>query len=521
MSSATAISRVTGFVRMWATALALGATGLMSAYSVANNIPNMIYELAAGGIIASLFVPTFVELATNEGDERAAQFASHLLALVVLVLGIVAVVGTIWPQPFIWTQTFRPSPAQAAIQSVGSVFFRFFAIQVVIYGAGMVVQALLNAKRQYLWPSLGPIFNNVVVVITMLVYAAMFKSNPTGAFVVLAVGTTLGVVAMFAVQIPSLLREGVRLRLHIDWSDPALRRMGLLSIPTVIYVATNLVGVSFRNSSAFAVSPKGPSILMYAWTFYQLPYGILAVSVATAVFTELADKAGRQEMEGFKAHFVQGFRATGVLILPLAALLFALAKPLVSLYRVGRFTAADVAPVVGVLRWWAVGLLFFATTMFLLRTFYSLQDTKTPMLVNLALTVVQIGLYVALSTGVGSWHGIGLNGLPIADSVFFLLMTIALAWILRGRIGTFDLRGMLGAFALMAVASLVGAGAAWAVAQLMAPIVGGVLGSLGQVVAGGIVGLGVALGLGRLFRVAEVDILSRLARRVLGAGRRA
>ena len=262
---------------------------------------------------------------------------------------------------------------------------------------------------------------------------------------VLAAGTTLAVLVMFAVQVPALLKTGWRHSWGLGLEDPALRRMLWLAVPTVIYVVTNLVAVSFRNASAFAVSPTGPSILTYAWIFYQLPYGILAVALATAVFTELADAAGRQDTEEFKSTFLRGLRTTGVLMLPTSALLIALATPLVSLYRVGAFRARDVPLVVGALRWWACGLIFYASTMFLLRTFYSLKDTRTPMLVNIALTVVQIGLYVVLSTGVGAWPGIGINGIPIADVVFFTLSshhprhtpTPAHRWLrpARGRIG--------------------------------------------------------------------------------------
>lgn len=517
MSAATSVSRITGFVRMWATAFALGATGLMSSYNVANNIPNMIYELAAGGIIAALFVPTFLELQENEGEQRATEFASHLLTMVVALLGLVAVVGTLFPAPFVWTQTFRLAADEQAVRNSAELFFRFFAIQVVVYGAGMVVQALLNARRRFLWPSVGPIFNNVVVIATMLIYVAVFPKDERTAFLVLAIGTTLGVVAMFAVQVPSLIAEGVRLRFALDFSDPAIRTMLKLAVPTVLYVATNLVSVSFRNSTAFAVSPEGPSVLAYAWTFYQLPYGIVAVSVATAIFTELAEAAGQKDTARYKEQLTGGLRATVTLVLPLAAMLIALAEPLVSLYRVGRFTAADVAPVAGALRWWALGLVFFATMMFLLRSFYALKDTKTPAFVDLALTVPRVALYTVLATGTVAWAGIGLNGIPIADGLFNLAMTATLAWLLRKKIGRFELTGVIGDGARMAVASAAGAAVAWGLAALLEPLATGLPLALMQLVVGGTAGLVVAFGGGRLLGVSDIDRawqrLARLARR--------
>ena len=509
MSTATTLSRLTGFLRIWATAYALGASGLMSAYSVANNIPNMIFELVAGGIISSLFIPSFMELRETQSDETAWKFASHVFNLAVLALGVLAVIGTLFPQPFIWTQTFRAAAGSAQVTDSATFFFRYFAIQVVIYGAGSVISGLLNSERRYFWPAVGPIFNNVVAIATMLAYQAL-HTNVHAANIVLAVGTTLAVVVMFGVQVPALLKTGWRYSFGLGLSDPALRRMLRLAVPTVIYVITNLVTVSFRNASALAASAKGVSVLTYAWVFYQLPYGILAVALATAVFTELAEAAGKKDWTTFKDTFGRGLRATGILMLPTSALLITLATPLVSLYRVGRFQQSDVAIVASALRWWAVGLIFYAGTMFVLRTFYSLKDTRTPMLVNLATSVLQIALYVLLTTGAGGWAGLGINGIPIADTVFFALTFSILAWLLRTRIGGYDFRGVATTLLRMLAASAIAASLAWGIACLLEPVLGGVSGALLQVSVAGVAGLVIAFALGRAFGVVEISVVTSL-----------
>ena len=200
MSTATTLSRLTGFLRIWATAYALGASGLMSAYSVANNVPNMIFELVAGGIISSLFIPSFMELRATESDETAWKFASHVFNLAVLALGLLAIVGTLFPEPFIWTQTFRSPAGSSQVADTATFFFRYFAVQVVLYGAGSVISGLLNAERRFFWPAVGPIFNNLVAIATMLAYAAL-HDNVATANVVLAVGTTAAVIVL--VRLPT------------------------------------------------------------------------------------------------------------------------------------------------------------------------------------------------------------------------------------------------------------------------------------------------------------------------------
>ena len=526
MSTLTLVSRITGLLRAWAMAVVLGTYVLGAAYSVCNNIPNMIFELVAGGIISSLFIPTFMELRENKSDEEAWRFTSHIFNLAVVSLSIIGIIGTFFPGPFVWTQTFRLPPAQAAVVvPVATYLFRFFALQVVLYGAGSIISALLNSQRQYFWPAVGPIFNNVVAIATMLAFGAMHGqlSGPGmtqgWAIVVLAAGTTLAVVVMFAVQIPAVLKTGWRWSWGFGLHDPAIRRLLRLAVPTVLYVATNLIAVSFRNASAFAATPdsSGPAILTYAWMFYQLPYGILAVALATAVFTELADAAGRQDTDEFRSIFSRGMRATGVLILPTSAMLVALAIPLMRLFRFGAFHTSDIPVVAGALRWWAAGLVFYAATMFLLRTFYSLKDTYTPMWVNLILTfAVQILLYWILTTGIGPWHGLGIDGIPIADSVFYLCISIVLAILLRKKIGGYDARGVAVTYVRMAIASVVGAGVAWGIAQLLASSMGSGIGSaLTQIATGGIIGLLVAFGVARLLGVAEISVATDMVARVI------
>ncbi len=501
MSVSTAMSRITGFMRTWAMAYALGVTALSASYSVANNIPNMIFELAAGGVLSSVFIPLFIERMQRDGEDEAWKFASYVFNITILVLGVVAVIGTIWAEPFVRTQTFRISAEKAQL---AVYLFRFFAVQVVFYGAGMVTTGILNSYRRFLWPAVAPIFNNLVVIVTLLgFYVPLRESHPQLAITGLAVGTTLGVVVMMLVQIPALVKLGIRYTPRIDWKHPALKAIAAKMGPLLIYTITNLVAVSFRNAYAFGATDRGPAILQYAWMFYQLPYGIFAVALATAVFPELSALAEKHDWAGFKAMFASGFRSTAVLIIPMAMLLAALATPLVRLYRAGSFTAADVTVVAGVLVWWAAGLFFFASYMFVLKTFYALQDTKTPMITNAVLTLLHIGLYAVLSTGIAGREGLGIKGIPIADGVFFLVHLGVLGLLLRKRIGSFDIRGITSTVAKVLVASIAGTVAALGVVRLTEPYADGA-GFLVQLLAAGLVGLGISYGAAALLGVAEV-----------------
>lgn len=501
-------------MRTWAIAYALGVTAFASSYNIANNIPNMIYELVAGGVISSLFIPLFMEQWESSSRDDAWTFASSVFNIATIALAVVAVVGTVWAEPFVRTQTFTVSVADA---SLAIFFFRFFAVQIVIYGAGSIISGILNSQRKYLWVAIGPVFNNIVVIITLLGFYVPFReSDPNLAKIGLAVGTTLGVLAMYVVQIPALMTLKPKWTPRIAWKHPALKAMGLMAMPTVIYVITNLVAVSFRSAYALKVSDKGPATLLYAWMWYQLPYGVLGVALATAVFTELSEQSSRKDWDAFKETFARGLRATGMLIMPMAAMLIALAPQLVRLYRAGEFKSSDIPIVSGVLMWWGLALIFFATTMFLLKTFYSLKDTKTPMMVNLLLAVVHIGLYALLTTGFGSWHGIGLPGIPIADAVFYALVALTLAVLLYRKIDGYDIRGVLWALLRIGVASALGGAVAYGIVQLTPGLGVSRGGFLIQLVIAGGPGLVLSFLLAYMFGVAEVTVGVNLFRRLVG-----
>jgi len=516
MSIATTLSRLTGFARTWAMAAALGAGAIASAYSTSNNIPNLIFELFMGGVLSSLFIPTFTDVRANQGDEAAWKFTSHILNLAVLVLGIVAIVGTLFPAPFIWTQTFKMSVVDADVVRIPAEFlFRFFAIQVVIYGAGMVIQAVLNANRKYIWTSLGPVFNNLVVIATFI-YVSRQPSLDTPTLIVLAAGTTLGVVAMFAFMTPALFKTGFKYYFELGINNPQIRIILKLAGPAILFAATNMVTLSFRNSSVLAVSPQGSSVLTYAWMWFTLPYGILAVALATAIFTELANYSSKKDMTGFKKTVSQGLRSTALLILPCAALLFALAEPICSVFIGGRFNTADMLLVSGALRIWSIGLVFYACMMFMLGAFYSLKDTKTPAFTNLGWSVFQVAGYLILTGGIGAWAGFGINGAPIADICFYFVVFISLLWLLRRKIGSFDIKSFIILFARMAFCASVAGIIAWNISFYLSHVASGLTGSLIQVAGGGVSGLIVAFGLASMMRIKEMSFVGKLIARATG-----
>ena len=517
MSVGTILSRATGFVRQWAMAVALGVTiaakgqiPIASAFNIANNIPNMIYELVAGGVLSSMFIPIFLERSRRDGEESAFAFANTLFSITFVLFGIVALVGTLLPQVFVWTQTFTVS---AADSQLAVYLFRFFAVQIIFYGFVALSTGILHSYRTFFATAVAPLFNNVVVIVALLgFYVPLRETRPDLALIALGVGTTLGVVALFAGQVPALLKIGFRFRWRLDLADPSLRTMLRKGAWVLGYVAVNIVGISFRNAFATGAMRDGSAVLSYAWMWYQLPYGVLAVSYLSAVFPELSRAADAKDWGAYKGYLSRGLRVMALLMLPAVGILFALGTQLVTLFRFGKFPAAAVPLVTAVLAGWTIGLFFFAAYMLTLRAFYAMQDTRTPFYTNIVLTLMQVGLYAGLTRVIPGDYA--LVGIPLADSVFFILHTTVLLVILRRRVGSFDMRHVLGGWVRSFGGAAVGGLAAWAVILLTPALGASALGNIARVIAGTTVGLGVSYAALRALRIDEMAYVDALLKRV-------
>jgi putative peptidoglycan lipid II flippase len=319
------------------------------------------------------------------------------------------------------------------------------------------MNSLLNAHREFFWPMAGPIFNNLVVIVTMFSYPFISAQNAQLASVWLAVGTTLGVAVMFAVQIPALLRLKVPLRFQIRLNDSALGESLKMALPVTIFVMINLVVTSVLNAVSLRIADSGPATIQYAWLWYQLPYGVIAVALSTALFTEMAEASASSNMQKLRANINFGLRTTLFAIIPLAVAIFVLSDSLASLYHAGQFSSDDVAMVAEVLRAWCLAIPFFAAYRFMYRAFSSLKDLKLFIMVDACGRVVQVVLYLVLSSGFGNWSGLGLVGLPLADAIAHFLLTSAMLIVLRTQIGSYGLKGIVFDGLKMIIAAIIAA----------------------------------------------------------------
>lgn len=507
MSMATLLSRGTGFLRTWAMAFALGNTVITSAYQVANDMPNMVFELVAGGLLSTAFLPIYLKQ-RQRGEKEANAFGSNLLNICFIALGVITLLATIFSSQVMYTQTFMTGGED---QELATFFFRFFAIQIIFYGAGGIISGILNAQRRFIWPALGPVFNNIVVIITMFGYVPLSSWDQQFALVWLAVGTSVGVLAQMGVQIPALIRSGFHWSPRINLHDPALREAVHLAVPAIIFTVTNLICVSVMNAFALGVSDNGPSSLYYARLWYQLPYGVLAVALSTAMFTEMSESVARENMVAFRDNVKTGLRGTFFLIIPMATLLVIMAPLLITLYHAGQFTADDIATVARILVFWGICLPFYSAYLYLYFAFSAIRKLKVVTVVNTVASVVQVFLYAFLTTYVPfeGGSGLGLIGIPIADIIFYAIMFVVLFALLHREVGTFGGGEVVFTAFKVLAASAVGGVLGYLLYSVL-PSTSGILMALLEIVVIAVVTLAVIYALCALMRIPEMRLLSSM-----------
>jgi putative peptidoglycan lipid II flippase len=522
MTVGTTLSRLTGYVRIAAQTAALGVTigALGDTFTRANTTPNIIYELILGGILTSVFVPVFVEWRQKHGEEAAWDVGRRVLTLALVVLSVITVVGMIFaPQIMGLYLSFSKAPDRQQQIELGAYLLRWFMPQIVFYGIGAIAGGLLTAHRRFAPPMFTPILNNLVAIIAFLGYAFVVSgSTPSvsditsGEKLILGAGTTLGVVAMTAALWPSLRSLGFRWRLTGGWNHPAVRRLVKLSAWVVVYVVANQIAFLVVNLLAGGIGEARFQIYATAFIIFSLPHAIFGVSIFTALLPGMASQWTEGNREGVVTLLSRGIRDTTVVIVPAALAYLAIATPIVALLlQYGEAKPVDTELIARTLQGFAIGLPFFSIFQLLTRTFYAMQDSRTPALINIGAAFVMMGVDVVLVSTIG-WD---VPALALGHAASYAFATTVGLIVLRPRLGSLDGAHIWGTIARVIPAAIVTAITAKLVANGVANLTDtqAVIGRVAQVGAATIAGLAVYLIAALMLRIEEVEEVKGALRR--------
>lgn len=474
--AAMVLSRIIGYVRDMVIYARFGQNNLTDAYNAAFSIPDFLYYLLVGGALSSAFIPVFSGYIATQKDEDGWRVASTIFNTVVILMLLGIALGVTFAPALI--RILVPGFSEANILLTVQMT-RIMFMQTFFMALNGISMGILNSYHNFFAPALGSVVYNLGIIVIGLLL------SPRLGIVGFSVGVVVGAALNFAIQLPALLKIGLRYHPVIDLNHPGVRKIGALIIPVFIGLSVTHFNL-FVNQNLGSSLPEGMiSALRAAQRIMQLPIGVFAIAIAVAVFPTLTGHAARQEKEDFKKTMSLGIRTIIFITLPASVGLIALKTPVVRLlFQQGRFTAADTQATSYALLFYCIGLFAYSAIQLLNRVFYSLQDTRTPVTVGIFTILVNIALNFLLIKPMG--HG----GLAFAYSLAGIVNLVGLLYILRRRIGSIDGRKMLTSFGQTLAISLVMGLAAYYTSSVSQNLLG-VTGKMGQILQ---VGASVSVG---------------------------
>jgi putative peptidoglycan lipid II flippase len=507
-SLATGISRILGLVREIVASYYFGAAGKVNAFTIAFQVPNLFRSLVADQALSAAFIPVFNELLEKGDRRRAWRVASSLFWLVLLVLTALTALF-IAVAPWVIGIFGDPGGDRALAVGLSRVLFPI----VILLGLSGIVVGVLNSYEQFAVPALTPVFWNVAI-IAGLVIGVPRANGIDGKLYVYAVSILIGTVIQVLLPFPWLRGRDDRLRVVVDWRDPAIWQVLRLMIPVTL--SLGLINFNLVVDSIFASrlinGELAPTAIDKAFRLYMLPQGMFSVAIATVLFPSLARLAARGDEAGFRNTIGLGIRQIAFMLVPASVVSAVLAEPITRLvYQRGAFEPSQTPVVAGALAAFSAGLFLNGSMMLLNRGFFSLQSNWIPTLVALG----NLALNACLDA---AFYRLGVWGIPLATSVVNFAGTIALFAVLRRRLGRLELRETGDSVARIVLASIVVAGVSFGVwygiDQASGRSFAGQLASVGIALAAGVVAYLLAC---RALNVRELGALLALRSRLKGA----
>ncbi|HTH45888.1 MAG TPA: murein biosynthesis integral membrane protein MurJ [Candidatus Limnocylindria bacterium] len=432
VGAATLISRVLGFARESVYAAFMGDSAVASAFLYALGIPNLFRRLLGEGALTAAFIPIFKQKEVNEGEESMWHGANAVLsALIVVSAGLVmlAMLGLALAVTFV--------PMAANKELILRLLFVMFPYVGLVCIAAVFI-GMLNARGHYFLPAIGATVLNVVMIGSVWLLAPRFGRDLEHQVFGLAVGLVLAGLLQAAFQLPALRREGFRWRWVTPWRDPTVRQVIQKMAPATIGVAAYQINVLLTQTFALNVDQHIVASFNYAVRLMELPQGVVGISLATYLLTELSHLSAEKKFPEFRAALGEGLRQVLFINGLACVLLVTLATPIMRLlFEHGKFTSASTARASFALIFLAPGLVAYSMNNILARAFYALGDTRTPMRISLVSLAINLVLAVPLILLLRQ------GGMGLANTISAATNSALLLYALKRALPKFGLREFL------------------------------------------------------------------------------
>ncbi|MFJ1626529.1 murein biosynthesis integral membrane protein MurJ [Marinilactibacillus psychrotolerans] len=440
----TIFSKIMGFSRDIILSYFYGASGVSDAYLISLTIPTVIFTFVGVGL-STTFIPIFSQVLQEDGEEKANDFTNNVINLLMLISSIIVIAVLFFSGPIvkIFASGFEGKTLSLAISLTRITIFSIY-----ITGIIYIFKGYLEIKNNFIAPVL------IGIPLNLFLITSIFLSTKTD-LIVLGYGKIAAVIAQLFFLTPFLVKKGYQYNFNFGFSNPRLKKMMYLSIPIILGTSVNQINMLVDRTLASQVAIGGISALNYADQLNSFVQGIFVMSIATVMFATISKMAVEKNIVGIKKSLGESITGISLLVLPAMVGSMIFAVPIVSLlFGRGEFDNRAVLMSSEALYYYSIGMIALGVREVLARAFYSLQDTKTPM-INAAIGMI---LNIALNFILVQYLGLG--GLALATSIAAIFTTVLMFISLRKKIGPFGMKQISISFLKILFASLIMGGLA-------------------------------------------------------------
>lgn len=422
----TILSKVFGFAREVILSYFYGASSISDAYLISLTIPSVLFGFIGTGISTG-FIPMFSKIETSLGWKAASRYMNSLINIVLVFCSVIVIVGICFTEEIvkIFASGFSGATLELAVR-----FTRISLIGIYFTGLVSIMSGFLQIKGNYVIPALIGIPMNFFVISSIVL---SYKIN----CLVLAIGRVIAMASQLILLLPFIYRKGYRYRFVLDARDEYITEMARIALPVIIGVSVNQINVLVDRTIASGIAVGGISALNYANRLCGFVQGLFVAPIAIVMYPIISKLAAENNRDGFKKTVSEAISTVNLLVIPVTIGAMIFAEPVVSLvFGRGAFDAVAMDMTVSSLFYYSIGMLGVGLRDILSRAFYSMQDTKTPMINASVAVLMNIVLNIVLS------RFMGIGGLALATSISALFCTGTLFVSLRKKAGPLGLKSV-------------------------------------------------------------------------------
>lgn len=491
------VTKVLGFSRDIFLSFFYGADGLTDAYLISTDIPTVFFAFIGMGIAAS-YIPVYTKILEQRGEEAAERFTANVTNAVMLLSTGLVLLLLIFPVPIVKLFAFG---FEGETLRIAVLFTRIIALTLYFTALIFIFTSYLEVKNRFMPTVLSGLPLNVLLITTIVVSSRMEIH-------MLAIGTVIAVIVQFLYMVPAIRKSGYRHRLILNLKDKDLKQMMLLAIPVIIGVSADQINILVDRTVASQLAEGGISALTYAHRIVFFVQAIFVLAVVKVMFPKITKLAVRKNMDELKEVVGKIITTVSLIVIPAAVGMMVFARQITELlFGRGAFEDRAIAMTTGMLFFYALGLLGFGLREVLSKVFYSLEDSRTPMINAFGAMFLNVALNLTLS------RVMGLNGLALATSIAAIVSTVLLYISLVRKVGSLDSRRLSADLLKGVIAAVVMGGAARGAYVLS-------LGALGEIPA---LFAGVAIGVivyAIMLSVLQLSDMSYYKQRLMALARR-